>query len=68
MRSMQELHSGQAPARKSLLLQYTSLLPQLIIFRALRARHFLPQLVALLANVLTVTLSGLFSQSQVFQH
>jgi Protein of unknown function (DUF3433) len=69
MRPMEELHKGSAPARRSLLLKYNSIPPQLNIFRALRARHFLLgalSFVTLLANVLTVAFSGLFTQNAVF--
>ena len=66
---MNELLGGDAEARRSLLLKYTSLPPQLVFLRAIRGRHFLLAalaLTALLANVLTVALSGLFTQQSVF--
>ena len=64
IRPLEELRRGNASARKSLLLKYTSLPPQLIVWRALKARHWLLaslSCTALLANVLTLGLSGLFS-------
>ena len=69
MYPMEELRNGGASARKSLLLSYTSLPPQMVIVQALKSRHFLLaalSLIAVLANVLTVTLSGLFTQRAVF--
>jgi Protein of unknown function (DUF3433) len=50
-------------------LKYNSIPPQLNIWRALKARHFslaTLSFVALLANVLTVAFSGLFSQDAIF--
>jgi hypothetical protein len=66
---MEVLRSGGALAEKSLLLSYSSLPPQLVLFRALRSRDGLIavlSLTAVLANVLTVALSGLLSQQDVF--
>lgn len=57
------LDTGATSASKSILLEYTSVPPQLVIWRALRAKHWLLAVVcaaALAANVLTVGLSGLF--------
>ena len=67
---MEELQNGAAQARRSLQLNYTSLPPQLVFFHALGSRHFLLaalSLTAVLANLLTVSLSGLFTQQAVFQ-
>lgn len=64
-----ELRRGNAPPSVSLNLRYSSIPPQLVFLRALRARHFLVAAVcsvALLSNVLTIALSGLFSQSFVY--
>ncbi|KAI9874731.1 MAG: hypothetical protein M1830_009346 [Pleopsidium flavum] len=64
-----ELRRGNAAAAISLNVNYTSLPPQLVLWRALRAKHFLLTAVcstALLANVLTIALSGLFNQSFVY--
>lgn len=58
-----ELRRRHAPTSRTLLLRYTSLPPQLAIWRALRAGDLLLAMVcsvAILANVLTVALSGLF--------
>lgn len=69
MQPLEELNAGHAPARKSLLLKYTALPPQLVSWRALRAGHyFLAALcvVTILANLLTVALSGLLTQADVF--
>ena len=55
-------------AKKAMNLDYTSLPPQLSIWRALRAGHVLISvvcLVALLANVLAVGLGGLFNEKPV---
>ena len=64
-----ELRLGSAPPSASLNLRYSSLPPQLVFWRAIRARHFLLAAVcaiALLANVLTVALSGLFNKNFVY--
>jgi hypothetical protein len=69
MQPLEELNGGHAPARKSLLLKYTALPPQLVSWRALRAGHFFLAalcVVTILANLLTVALSGLFTQVDVF--
>ncbi|KAL1970743.1 hypothetical protein VTN77DRAFT_2577 [Rasamsonia byssochlamydoides] len=58
-----ELNKGATSASKSILLEYTSVPPQLVIWRALKAKHWLLAAVcavAVAANVLTVGLSGLF--------
>ncbi|KAI9830034.1 MAG: hypothetical protein M1819_005864 [Sarea resinae] len=62
------LRQGKVNASKSLDLKYTSLPPQLVIWRALRARHFLLAMVcgvAFMANVLAVALSSLFQESRI---
>lgn len=65
-----ELVKGRTPASKSLALKYSNIPPVLVFFRALRANHiiiFLLSATALLANLLTVSLSGLFSnEMQLF--
>jgi len=66
LRPFEELRTGNAQPSKSLKLKYTSLPPQLVIFRALRARHFLLAAICaigLSANILSVALSGLFQTS-----
>lgn len=59
-----ELVKGRAPPSKSLALKYANLPPALALPRALQANHlvlFSLSATALLANLLTVSLSGLFS-------
>jgi hypothetical protein len=70
MRPLEELRNGNARAQRSLLLKYTSVPPLLVGGRALKSRDvFLVTLTftAVAANVLTVALSGLFTQEQVFR-
>lgn len=59
-----ELVKGRAPPSKSLALKYANIPPALVLPRALRANHpilFSLSATALLANLLAVSLSGLFS-------
>lgn len=59
-----ELAKGRASPSKSLALKYNNIPPVLIPFRALRANHviiFLLSATTLLANLLTVSMGGLFS-------
>lgn len=68
MRPLEEFSFGHVMAWRSLLLKYTSLPPQLVSWRALRAGHFsLAALaaVAVMANILTVALGGLFTQTLI---
>ena len=68
LRPFEELRCGQATASQSLDLKYTSLPPPLVIWRALRARHFLLASVcatALSANGLAIALSGLFETTTI---
>ncbi|KAK3327713.1 hypothetical protein B0T19DRAFT_171893 [Cercophora scortea] len=63
-----ELRKGKSSPRRSLEAKYTSLPPQLIVWRALKSRHFLLGvlcLISLLANALTVALGGVFNESPV---
>ena len=63
LQPFEELRKGEARPSKSINLKYTSLPPQLVIWRAWRAHHFLLVAVCaigLSANVLSVALSGLF--------
>ncbi|KAJ9206310.1 hypothetical protein DTO021D3_2153 [Paecilomyces variotii] len=65
-----ELSKGTAMASKSLLLEYTSVPPQLVFLRALRAKHWLLATVCAVtvsATVLTVGLSGLLETRIVNQ-
>lgn len=66
LQPFEELSTANAKPSKSFNLKYTSLPPQLVILRALRARHFLLVAVCaigLSANVMSVALSGLFQTS-----
>lgn len=68
LKPFEELRMGDARASESLDVRYTSLPPQLTVWRALRARHFLLAAVcgiSISANVLAVSLSGLFGTSIV---
>ncbi|KAJ9639931.1 hypothetical protein H2201_007290 [Coniosporium apollinis] len=68
LQPFEELRRGQAPARRSLSLDYASLPPQLTLWKALRSRHFVLTAVcgmALLANVLAIAFSGLFSERTI---
>ncbi|KAF2276456.1 uncharacterized protein EI97DRAFT_377434 [Westerdykella ornata] len=68
LQQLEELRSGHAVAKRSIDLDYASLPPQLVIFKALRSRHFLLASVcsmALLANVLSVAFADLFRQNPV---
>jgi hypothetical protein len=67
----EELRTGKSRPYKSIDAKYTSMPPQLTILRALKARHFLLTVVcfiALLANVLAVSLSGLLDEASTFKH
>lgn len=62
----EELRKGQAKASKSIGAKYTSVPPQLAVWRALRAGHYILAAVCLVAvssNVLAVALSGLLNES-----
>ncbi|KAF2269432.1 hypothetical protein CC78DRAFT_574995 [Lojkania enalia] len=72
LRPLEELQGCRAPARKSIDLNYSSLPPQLVVFRAFRSRHFILAAVctmSILANILAVAFSELFSQDwrNIFQ-
>jgi hypothetical protein len=57
---------GKAVPSRSIDVKYTSLPPQLVFWRALRSHHFLLAavcVVSVLANVLAVSLSGLFNEA-----
>jgi hypothetical protein len=65
LQPIEELQSCNAKANKSIDTDYSSLPPQLVIFQALRSKHFVLAAVcamALLANLLAVAFSGLFNQ------
>lgn len=64
----EQLRKGNARADRSISVDYNSLPPQLVIWRAFRAGHILLALVclmALLANVLAVALGGLLNEATV---
>ncbi|KAM0708080.1 hypothetical protein Q7P35_004729 [Cladosporium inversicolor] len=61
----EELYKKESPARRSINLKYSSIPPQLVVLKALHARHFILSAVctmALLANVLAVAFSGLLDE------
>jgi hypothetical protein len=63
LQPIEELQSCKAKAKESIDLDYSSLPPQLVLLKALRARHLVLAAVctmALLANLLAVALAGLF--------
>ena len=68
LRPLQELAEGNAKASRSLDVRYTSLPPQLIMWRAFLAKHFLLVSVCamgLSANLLAICFSGLFELHEV---
>ncbi|KAI9830035.1 MAG: hypothetical protein M1819_005865 [Sarea resinae] len=68
LQPFEALRRGRAKFTSSLGLQYTSLPPQLIVWRATRAKDFVLVSIcgiAILANLFAVALSGLFTDSQV---
>jgi hypothetical protein len=65
LQPLEELQNCNAPAKKSIDLDYSSLPPQLVVFTALRSKHFVLAAVCtmvLLANLLAVSLAGIFNQ------
>jgi hypothetical protein len=68
LQPLEELRGCNARAEKSIDTDYSSLPPQLVIFQALKSKHFVLAAVcamALLANLLAVAFSGLFNQISV---
>jgi hypothetical protein len=68
LQPLEELQNCNARASKSIDTNYSSLPPQLVIFKAIRSKHFVLAAVcamALLANLLAVAFSGLFNQGLV---
>jgi hypothetical protein len=66
LKPLEELQGCKAKAKKSIDLDYSSLPPQLVIFKAIKSKHFILAAVcgmALLSNVLAVAFSGIFNQS-----
>jgi hypothetical protein len=65
LQPLEELRGGNAVASRSIDADYSTLPPQLVIFKALRSSHFKLAAVcvmALLANILAVAFSGLFQE------
>ncbi|KAI4672117.1 uncharacterized protein J4E78_000617 [Alternaria triticimaculans] len=68
LQPIEELQDCDAPAKRSIDLNYSSLPPQLVIFKALRSKHFVLAAVCsmvLLANLLAVAFAGIFNQDSV---
>ncbi|RAQ98986.1 hypothetical protein DDE82_008717 [Stemphylium lycopersici] len=68
LQPIEELQNCDARAKDSIDRDYSSLPPQLVIFKALKSKHFVLALVctmALLANLLAVSLAGLFNQTTI---
>lgn len=68
LRPLEQLQGCNAKAQDSIDLNYSSLPPQLVILKALKARHFVLAAVCtmvLLANLLAVSFSGLFNQDTI---
>jgi hypothetical protein len=72
LQPLEELQDCNAKAAKSIDTDYSSLPPQLVVFQALKSKHFVLAAVcamALLANLLAVAFSGLFNQASInLQH
>ncbi len=65
LQPIEELQDCNVRAKDSINLNYSSLPPQLVIFKALRSKHFVLASVctmALLANLLAIAFSSLFNQ------
>lgn len=65
LQPFEELRSTNATPERSINLSYSSLPPQFVLFKALKARHIVLSAVcamALLANVLAVALGGMFNE------
>ncbi|KAF9691447.1 hypothetical protein EKO04_010599 [Ascochyta lentis] len=68
LQPLEELRGGHAMANRSIDADYSSLPPQLVIFKAFRSSHFKLAAVctmALLANFLAVAFSGMFDERSV---
>ncbi|KAJ4373703.1 hypothetical protein N0V86_007846 [Didymella sp. IMI 355093] len=72
LQPIEQLQGCKAKAKDSIDLNYSSLPPQLVIFKALRSKHLVLAAVctmALLANVLAIAFAGLFLQNTIdMQH
>ncbi|KAH0209586.1 hypothetical protein KCU86_g7183, partial [Aureobasidium melanogenum] len=63
LQPFEELRKGKSTSGNSIALSYTNLPPQLVVFKALSAKHFMLGMLAtmtILANVLSVAFSNLF--------
>lgn len=68
LQPIEELRSCKAKAKDSIDLNYSSLPPQLTVFKALRSRHFVLATVcamALLSNLLAIAFAGIFNQDLI---
>ncbi|KAH6689606.1 hypothetical protein F5X68DRAFT_260267 [Plectosphaerella plurivora] len=68
LQPFRDLWQGQRPAKGSIDAKYTSVPPQLVLWRAGKAGHFLLSamcVIALLSNLLAVGLGGLFENTSV---
>jgi hypothetical protein len=68
LQPIEELQNCNANAKKSIDIGYNSLPPQLVVFKALSAQHFVLAgvcVMALLGNLLTVAFSGMFQQETI---
>jgi hypothetical protein len=68
LQPLEELHRSKAATSRSIDLNYSSLPPQLTMFKALRARHLMLASVcgmALLANLLATSFAGLLFQDTI---
>jgi len=68
LQPLEELQDCDAHAKDSIDLDYSSLPPQLALFKALRSKHLVLASVcamALLANLLAVSLAGIFNQATI---
>jgi hypothetical protein len=68
LQPIEELQSCKAKAKESIDLNYNSLPPQLVVLKALRAKHFVLATVcvmALLTNLLAIAFAGLFFQETI---
>lgn len=67
LKPLESLQKGEASAASTLLVKYTSLPPQLLFWEAFTVGHYLLgslSVMALVSNILTVTMASLFIQSQ----
>lgn len=68
LQPIEELRKCKAEAKSSIDLDYSSLPPQLTVFKALKSRHFVLAMVcamALLSNLLAIAFAGIFNQDLV---